>query len=588
MKPFKEVIDGIRKAVMAPEVREDLAQMGEYVEQFANTAGENIQKAIDPTLSLSGKAADAKATGDAVGQLKEDVVTKLGKYAVGETELQFNNSGYVKSDGGEIVESPNAQNTGFIPICDVSKIIARVNLSDAGAKIALFSGNKEYLKDISVISTGSNYEEIDLDITSDVYANAKYCIISNYGSETKTAKVIGIVAPYSVKATADEAKATADEAKATADEAITPIRTTFFDEVNIGAPENVENVQRIPYNDGTVNSVSDAWSLIFKCKPNTDYYIYIPDRNRMNVAESETDKFVDGETYTILPTSVINYSGVDVIKITTGENAKRIMFYYFNGSYDYDTNKDKIVIVKDKWTPNPYVHIPSKYLPKELFIQSKRYGTFSIIGDSYSSFTGYMADSKAATWYPASAHGMGDTNDIETVEQTWWFKFANDYGSRLIENNSWSGSTISYDGYSDGLEDGKETSFIQRMSLLTTPQLILVYGGTNDSWAAVETKRDDFLGEYKYSDFSESDFIYFRPALAYLLDTLKHKHIGAKIVFMVNTTLGNIKPSVYEICSHYGVGVCEITGIALAHSHPTDAGMTTIANQITKFLETSN
>ena len=73
MKPFKEVIDGIRKAVMAHEVREDLAQMGEYVEQFANTAGENIQNAIDPTLSLPGKAADAKATGDAVGELKKDL-----------------------------------------------------------------------------------------------------------------------------------------------------------------------------------------------------------------------------------------------------------------------------------------------------------------------------------------------------------------------------------------------------------------------------------------------------------------------------------------------------------------------------------
>ena len=79
MKPFKEVIDGIRKAVMASEVREDLAQMGEYVEQFANTAGENIQKAIDPTLSLSGKAADAKATGDAVGQLKEDYINVFTK-----------------------------------------------------------------------------------------------------------------------------------------------------------------------------------------------------------------------------------------------------------------------------------------------------------------------------------------------------------------------------------------------------------------------------------------------------------------------------------------------------------------------------
>lgn len=91
MKPFKEVIDGIRKAVMASEVREDIAQMGEYVEQFANTAGENIQKAIDPTLTVSGKAADAAKVGEAVnaeaerakaaeeenaqgiGQLKEDI-----------------------------------------------------------------------------------------------------------------------------------------------------------------------------------------------------------------------------------------------------------------------------------------------------------------------------------------------------------------------------------------------------------------------------------------------------------------------------------------------------------------------------------
>ena len=87
MKPFKEVIDGIRKAVMASEVREDLAQMGEYVEQFANTAGENIQKAIDPTLSLSGKAADAKATGDAIQGVRDALASEISRAQAAESAL---------------------------------------------------------------------------------------------------------------------------------------------------------------------------------------------------------------------------------------------------------------------------------------------------------------------------------------------------------------------------------------------------------------------------------------------------------------------------------------------------------------------
>ena len=86
MKPWKEVIDGIRNAVLGKEVREDIAQMGEYVEQFANTAGENIQKAIDPTLSLSGKAADAAKVGEAVNaeatrakRVEEEIAKRIGQ-----------------------------------------------------------------------------------------------------------------------------------------------------------------------------------------------------------------------------------------------------------------------------------------------------------------------------------------------------------------------------------------------------------------------------------------------------------------------------------------------------------------------------
>ena len=107
-KTFPEAINGIRSAVMASEVREDIAQGMEYVEQFANTAttkaeeaaasaaaaaesasnaGTVISASIDPTLSLSGKAADAKATGDAIQDVRNDLATEVTRAKKAESAL---------------------------------------------------------------------------------------------------------------------------------------------------------------------------------------------------------------------------------------------------------------------------------------------------------------------------------------------------------------------------------------------------------------------------------------------------------------------------------------------------------------------
>lgn len=139
MKQFSEVIDGIRKAIMASEVREDLAQMGEYVEQFANTAGENIQKAIDPTLSLSGKAADAAKVGEVVGEIKEDLgkiyetdITSIGEYRQGQY-VEYLTGKIKPSDNYEMLVFANKQYDKVSVLCG--------HTDDIPASVAFFSND---------------------------------------------------------------------------------------------------------------------------------------------------------------------------------------------------------------------------------------------------------------------------------------------------------------------------------------------------------------------------------------------------------------------------------------------------------------
>ena len=141
MKPFKEVIDGIRKAVMASEVREDLAQMGEYVEQFANTAGENIQKAIDPTLSLSGKAADAKATGDAIQGVKDDLAAETARAQAAEKA----NADNIAAEAERAQAAESALSTKITEETERAKAAEQANAEGITAEASRAKGEEQRL-----------------------------------------------------------------------------------------------------------------------------------------------------------------------------------------------------------------------------------------------------------------------------------------------------------------------------------------------------------------------------------------------------------------------------------------------------------
>ena len=198
--------------------------------------------------------------------------------------------------------------------------------------------------------------------------------------------------------------------------------------------------------------------------------------------------------------------------------------------------------------------------------------TFSILGDSYSTFEGYIPEGNA-WWYSASPQGP---NDVVRVEDTWWSQFSAVTGYELLLNESWSGSTICNTGY-DGVPC-PSWSFIARMKNIVAgdsdPDLILICGGTNDSWA------NSPIGQLKFSDWTDEDL-----ASYYMLDYLRREAPEAEIVCIVNTEL---KPEItqgqVDACAHYSAHALLLKDIDKLWGHPSVAGMTAMSEQVSAFV----
>lgn len=201
----------------------------------------------------------------------------------------------------------------------------------------------------------------------------------------------------------------------------------------------------------------------------------------------------------------------------------------------------------------------------------------TIFGDSYSTFETYLTPDTMETWYFLNRNEPKRT-DVKSVRQTWWWQVIQQMGWKLERNNSYSGSTICNTGYGDA--DYTHRSFITRHTNLGTPDVILIFGATNDSWANAP------IGEYKYSDWKRADLYTFRPALAYLLSHMQDRYPTAEIHYILNCDLKeSINSSITEICKHYGVPVIILSGIDKTAGHPNVKGMQQIADQVVKALK---
>lgn len=204
--------------------------------------------------------------------------------------------------------------------------------------------------------------------------------------------------------------------------------------------------------------------------------------------------------------------------------------------------------------------------------------TVAVLGDSYSTFDGYIPEGNAY-WYSSKAQGP---NDVVKVEQTWWHQFCAATGYELVMNESWSGSTICNTGY-DGVPC-PTWSFIARMKNIVEgeydPDLILICGGTNDSWA------DSPIGELKFSDWTSEDLASYLPACCYMLDYLTKEAPDAEIVCIINSEL---KPEItqgqFDACARYGAHALLLKDIEKKWAHPSIAGMTAMSQQVAEFVK---
>lgn len=222
--------------------------------------------------------------------------------------------------------------------------------------------------------------------------------------------------------------------------------------------------------------------------------------------------------------------------------------------------------------------VDNSYSPNTRLCEEKAKLKMSILGDSYSTYKGYVSPDTNEYWY---ADTMDYKNNLHDVKQTWWWIVQEDMGWKLEKNNSFSGATVCNTGYNG--RDFSKRSFVTRMANIGEPDILFIFGGTNDCWAHSP------LGDFIYEDWKATDLYKFRAAFAFMINYLTRKHPKMRIINICNSNLkGEYCISMEKICRYYKIENIQLKDIDKQHSHPSILGMREIAAQIEKLVKQEN
>lgn len=135
--------------------------------------------------------------------------------------------------------------------------------------------------------------------------------------------------------------------------------------------------------------------------------------------------------------------------------------------------------------------------------------SISILGDSISTYAGYIPEGNA-TYYPSGT--------VQSVTDTWWYKLYTALGMTLNVNNSWSGSRVTTTG-----GDESAGCMTRCQNLGSNPNVIIVWMGINDF------NNEVAIGTYDGTTALPETTTTFREAYAIMLNKILTAYPSAEV-----------------------------------------------------------
>ncbi|MBO5976190.1 MAG: BspA family leucine-rich repeat surface protein, partial [Oscillospiraceae bacterium] len=226
----------------------------------------------------------------------------------------------------------------------------------------------------------------------------------------------------------------------------------------------------------------------------------------------------------------------------------------------------------------------------------------SIMGDSISTFAGYIPTADGFNREHLSRYPQD--NLLTDVNETWWMQVIDQLDAKLGINDSWRGSTLSGAAPVSTGDTGENAAMsnltrIQNLGSNGTPDVILLYGGTNDLAHVSKVGSFDPATAPTEADLTTKKWDNLAAGFVHTLLRMKHYYPDAEIVAMLptytksyysNEKLAQGNEVMAQICEHYGIPYVDLRDSGVTANqlpdgiHPGEEGMDLITEAVIEAL----